>query len=126
MIRVCIFVVLCSVVDQLIMATYGQQPVFKPARIVPGDMVGFVSPASPPYYKYNASTYQGHVISTMKALGLSVKFSANSFVEWGYLAGTDEQRASDFMQMIRDPTVKMIIANRGGWGCDRIVDLILM
>lgn len=100
------------------------QSVVKPKRPIAGDLVGFISPASPPYYIYNGSTYQTHVQDTMKALGLRVKFSTNSFVEYGYLAGTDEQRASDFMEMITDPDVKMIVANRGGWGCDRMVDLL--
>jgi len=94
----------------------------KPPRVQPGDTVGFISPASPPYYIYNATQYQPHVISTMSQLGLNVIFGANAFDEWGYLAGNDTQRASDLMTMFQDPTVTMIVANRGGYGCSRIID----
>lgn len=53
-----------------------------------------------------------------------VKFSTYSFTEWGYLAGTDEQRASDVMSMFLDPSVSAIVANRGGFGCGRMIDLL--
>lgn len=59
----------------------------------------------------------------MASMGLRVKYSANSFATGpGGLAGTDEQRASDLMWAFTDPEIKGIIANRGGWGCNRIVD----
>jgi muramoyltetrapeptide carboxypeptidase LdcA involved in peptidoglycan recycling len=40
-----------------------------------------------------------------------------SFDEWGYLAGSDADRAADVNAFFADPTIKMIIANRGGYGC---------
>lgn len=42
----------------------------------------------------------------------------------GYLAGTDEQRAEDIMDMFTDPDVDAILALRGGWGCARILPLL--
>lgn len=98
--------------------------VIKPSRLYRGDTVGFISPASPPYYIYNASTYKEHVIQSMAQWNLSVKFGPHSFEEWGYLAGHDRDRAADVMAMWKDPTVKMIVANRGGYGCARILDLL--
>jgi muramoyltetrapeptide carboxypeptidase LdcA involved in peptidoglycan recycling len=44
----------------------------------------------------------------------------------GYLAGSDKERAADVMTMWKDPTIKMIIANRGGYGCARILDLVTL
>lgn len=98
--------------------------VIKPPVVRPGDTVGFISPASPPAYIYNPSAYKQHVHQTMASLGLHVKFGAHAFSEYGYLAGTDQERAEDVMAMFRDPSIKMIIANRGGWGCNRIIDML--
>jgi len=95
-----------------------------PKRLQAGDTVGFISPASPPYYIYNASTYKQHVIDTLATLSLKVKFGQYAFVEDGYLAGTDLQRASDVMSMFLDDQVQGIIANRGGWGCNRLINLL--
>jgi muramoyltetrapeptide carboxypeptidase len=40
----------------------------------------------------------------------------------GYLAGSDERRAAEMMEFIRDPEIDAIICARGGYGCHRIVD----
>jgi muramoyltetrapeptide carboxypeptidase len=40
---------------------------------------------------------------------------------YGYLAGTDQNRAADVNAMFADPEVKAIFAIRGGWGCARIL-----
>jgi muramoyltetrapeptide carboxypeptidase len=42
----------------------------------------------------------------------------------GYLAGPDEHRAQDFNDMLRDRTVKAIVAIRGGYGTPRLLHLI--
>lgn len=34
------------------------------------------------------------------------------------------ERADDVMAMFKDPSVKMIVANRGGWGCNRFIDMV--
>jgi len=116
-------VVLLLLLFVLVSVMEGGQP-FKPPHVKQGDTVGFISPASPIYYAFNSSTYAEHVQKSMEPLGLSVKFSKNAFKEYGYLAGTDKERASDIMDMFRDPSVSFIIANRGGWGCNRIIDTI--
>lgn len=45
----------------------------------------------------------------------------NSYVN---LAGSDEHKASDLMEMFKNPKVKAIIEFRGGYGSSRILDLI--
>lgn len=61
----------------------------------------------------------------MGELGFKVKFGKNAFKDgYGGLAGNDTERASDLMDMFKDPSVKAIIANRGGWGCNRILDMV--
>ena len=39
----------------------------------------------------------------------------------GYLAGDDERRAEELMQLVRDPEIEAIVCARGGYGCDRII-----
>lgn len=40
----------------------------------------------------------------------------------GYLAGEDERRRAELMQLVEDPEIDGIICARGGYGCDRILD----
>eukprot|EP01006_Ploeotia_vitrea_P037952 TRINITY_DN66190_c8_g1_i1.p1 TRINITY_DN66190_c8_g1~~TRINITY_DN66190_c8_g1_i1.p1 ORF type:complete len:573 (+),score=280.19 TRINITY_DN66190_c8_g1_i1:169-1887(+) len=98
--------------------------VIAPPTVRGGDVAGFISPAGPIGARYNLSFYPAHVANLTGMLGITYKFGENAFATDGYLAGTDEQRASDVMAMFRDPSVKMIVCNRGGWGSDRILDLL--
>lgn len=41
-----------------------------------------------------------------------------------YLAGTDRDRAADFTQAWTDPNVEAIILGRGGYGAQRVLDLL--
>eukprot|EP01120_Amphizonella_sp_Union-15-10_P016894 TRINITY_DN9170_c0_g1_i2.p1 TRINITY_DN9170_c0_g1~~TRINITY_DN9170_c0_g1_i2.p1 ORF type:complete len:275 (-),score=44.27 TRINITY_DN9170_c0_g1_i2:69-893(-) len=61
----------------------------------------------------------------MNSLGLKVQFGPNSFdIYDGYLAGSDDARAQDVMDMASDQNIRAIVANRGGWGCNRILPLL--
>ncbi|CAD5951091.1 putative murein peptide carboxypeptidase [Planktothrix tepida] len=91
----------------------------KPSRLKPGDTVGLVTPASP--------ILKEHLKWIQLQLGqqeLTVKVAPHVLSEYGYLAGTDQQRAADINQMFADPTVKAIIATGGGWGSSRILSLL--
>jgi muramoyltetrapeptide carboxypeptidase len=39
----------------------------------------------------------------------------------GYLAGDDDRRAKELMELVADPGVDAILCARGGYGCDRIL-----
>ncbi|HEX7860460.1 MAG TPA: LD-carboxypeptidase [Verrucomicrobiae bacterium] len=93
---------------------------FKPPRLKKGDVIGLVSPASTPTPR---EKIEGSV-RYLEGLGYRVKLGAHVSKAWGYLAGTDEERAEDFNDMIRDPRVKAIFALRGGYGTPRILDRI--
>ena len=54
--------------------------------------------------------------------GLKVDFGDHAFRKTGYLAGTDEERLSDLNGALRDPSVRAIIATRGGKGSYRIAE----
>jgi len=56
--------------------------------------------------------------------GLNVVLGKNIFSESDQYSGTDEQRLSDFQQMLDDDSIKAIIVARGGYGTVRIIDKI--
>lgn len=93
------------------------RPVVKPPPLRPGDTVGIVAPAT--------ATFDGVDIDiaedTMRAIGLTPRLGAHVLKRHGYLAGTDEQRAADVNAMFKDPSVRGIVALRGGWGCSRVL-----
>lgn len=43
---------------------------------------------------------------------------------WGRFAGTDEERLSDLIEALNDPTVDAILCSRGGYGLQRIIDRV--
>ncbi len=89
-----------------------------PERLVPGDRVRFVSPASP----VERATLDP-TVELLEGLGLVVEFGPHAFDvhdTLDYLAGTDEARLGDVNEALRDPGVRAIIATRGGKGAYRI------
>jgi len=98
----------------------------KPMHLKQGDTVGLVSPASPYVYDIvDPNQYLEDLISVLNGqFGLQVLFGKHMNETFGYLAGDDEDRAADVNAFFADPTVKYILANRGGFGCGRMIDLI--
>ncbi|MBO1908648.1 LD-carboxypeptidase [Microvirga sp. 3-52] len=88
-----------------------------PAPLRPGDKIRFVSPASTP----NREAVEASA-ELLRSWGFEVDFGPNAFRKLHYLAGTDEERLSDFNQALRDPEVRAIFATRGGKGSYRIAD----
>ena len=86
----------------------------KPERLLPGDTVGVIAPASP-----TSLDALENGIQFLKELGLDVKLGKNINNSFGYLAGTDQERLADLHQMFADPDVKAIICARGGYGTAR-------
>jgi muramoyltetrapeptide carboxypeptidase len=98
----------------------GVARVLKPRRLKPGATVGLINPAGPTFERSDLTM----VTEVLKALDLKWKFGEHVFDRHGFLAGTDEHRASDVNAMFRDASVDAIMAVRGGWGCNRILPLI--
>ncbi|HLF20570.1 MAG TPA: LD-carboxypeptidase [Bacteroidota bacterium] len=94
--------------------------ILKPPRLKKGDLIGLVAPASTP--SSNEKIEKG--VRYLEQLGYRVK--VGKFVQevLGYLAGTDEQRAIDLNEMLRDRNVRAILALRGGYGTPRILSEI--
>lgn len=91
--------------------------VLKPARLRPGQTVGVVSPAGSTHEAVRFEILE----ETLAALGLQMKLGAHAQDRWGYLAGTDAERAADLNALFADPDVDAILAVTGGWGAARLL-----
>lgn len=88
-----------------------------PPYLRKGDKVAIVSPARNVVFE--------EVFPAMKLLqkwGLEVVLGTHIFGKHNQFSGTDDQRRQDFQQMLDDPSIRAIIASRGGYGTARIVD----
>lgn len=81
--------------------------------------IGIIAPASTDdIEKINEN------INLFKALGYKVKIGKNIFKSYGYLAGTDKERAEDINRMFADKEIDAIICYRGGYGCIRMANYL--
>jgi len=94
--------------------------VVKPKRLREGDLVGLINPAGATFHPDRAEIAR----ETMAALGLRTRFGDHLLDRYGYLAGRDEDRAADINSFFADPEVRMVLALRGGWGCNRLLPLL--
>jgi muramoyltetrapeptide carboxypeptidase len=102
-------------------ASPGTTPaVVKPPRLRPGDVAGLVAPAGAVFETVEVEASQ----EVARAFGLEPRLGAHVRDRHGYLAGTDEDRAADVNRFFADPSVKAILAIRGGWGCARMLPLL--
>jgi muramoyltetrapeptide carboxypeptidase len=92
----------------------------KPARLRHGDTLGIIAPASPPPNPANIDIG----LAAVEQLGFKVKPAPNLRKRWGFLAGSDQERAEDLMQMFADPNVHGIVCFRGGYGSARLLPLL--
>ncbi len=91
----------------------------KPPRLVPGDTIGIVAPASP----FSQEEFNRGV-AVLESMGFRVSFDDDIFIEQGYLAGTDAQRADFINRLFADQEIKAIVCVRGGFGAMRVLALL--
>jgi muramoyltetrapeptide carboxypeptidase len=93
-------------------------PIHFPAFLKPGDRVGVVAPASIVRYEdvVPGITLFKEQWGLEVVEGRTLKSSFNQF------SASDEERLADMQEMLDDPSIRAIIAARGGYGCSRIVD----
>jgi len=89
----------------------------KPPRLRPGDGVGLIEPAS---FSDDLAQLEG-VKAVIAAMGLVPRLGRYVATRYGYLAGTDEQRAADINAMFGDDEVRAVFAVNGGWGSARLL-----
>ena len=92
----------------------------KPPRLRPGDTVGLIEPAGFTHDSFDLA----EIKATIAAMGLVPKVAPHVAQRYGYLAGTDAERATDVNAMFADDSVRAVFAIRGGWGCARILPLL--
>ncbi|MBW1699182.1 MAG: LD-carboxypeptidase [Deltaproteobacteria bacterium] len=87
-----------------------------PKRLIKGDTIGVVAPASP--FDENRF-YTG--IEVLKAMGFKVVYAQGLFHKDGYLAGSDYHRSVQLQRFFEDDSIKGIICARGGFGSIRVL-----
>ncbi|GAA2240911.1 LD-carboxypeptidase [Kitasatospora cystarginea] len=94
----------------------------RPRRLVPGDRVALVAPSGPlEPDRLSAGT------EILRSWGLEVvpaEHLQDTHPTIRHLAGTDAARAADFQRAWLDPTIAAVICARGGFGVQRMVDLL--
>jgi muramoyltetrapeptide carboxypeptidase len=58
----------------------------------------------------------------VEALGLRPTVGEHASARYGYLAGSDDERAADFNAAVGDPNVRALFTLRGGYGAMRVLD----
>lgn len=88
----------------------------RPDRIRPGDTVGVVAPAG----VVDAERLERGV-RVLEELGFRVVTGADVLARHAYLAGSDRVRCRDLERMLADPGIRLLMAARGGFGCQRLL-----
>jgi muramoyltetrapeptide carboxypeptidase len=81
-----------------------------------GDTFGIAAPAG----SFDRKLFDSGV-RILHDMGFNTKIDERIFGHSGYLAGTDDQRTNQLVQMIDDDQVNAIICARGGFGCLRML-----
>lgn len=92
----------------------------KPPRLALGDTIGLVAPASAPANPQIIDQAE----ALIARLGFKTLLAPNVRKRWGFLAGSDQERASDLMGMFFNRQVKAIVCLRGGYGSARLLPLL--
>jgi len=94
----------------------------RPRRLRAGDRVGVVAPSGPVPREQLATG-----LETLREWGLEPVLGPRVLERHpslDYLAGTDEDRARDFQEAWCDPSLAAVISARGGYGTQRVLDLL--
>lgn len=103
------------------MITSGQGRVW-PQALVPGDVVSVVAPSGPSNAERLAAGSD-----VLRSWGLEVRYAPHALelhTRLPYLAGEDALRAADLVAAWSDPQTSAVWAARGGYGAQRMVDLV--
>ncbi|MFD5751997.1 LD-carboxypeptidase [Streptomyces sp. NPDC127033] len=97
-------------------------PPTRPARLRQGDRVAVVSPSGPvPADRLDAG------LAVLRGWDLDPVVAPHALdvhPRLGYLAGTDADRARDLQEAWCDPSVSAVLCARGGYGAQRMADLL--
>ncbi|HYR46822.1 MAG TPA: LD-carboxypeptidase [Thermoanaerobaculia bacterium] len=88
----------------------------RPRRLRPGATIGIPAVSGP---VDGEKIDRG--IAILGARGYRVREASNLRSRAGFLAGSDEERAAGYRELIRDPEVEAVCFARGGYGSSRIL-----
>jgi muramoyltetrapeptide carboxypeptidase len=89
----------------------------KPPYLKAGSLIGITSPAG-----YITQEELQPALQQLQQWGFRVRLGSTIGKRDHTFGGTDEERRSDFQQMLDDPQLEAILCARGGYGVVRIVD----
>ncbi len=92
----------------------------RPKKLSKGDTIGIVSPASPSINKSEVT----RGIETLEEWGYKVVLGKNVNKTKGFVAGSEEERASDFNEMFRRDDVDAVFVTQGGYGSAQLISKI--
>ena len=84
-----------------------------------GDKIGIIALAGA--CDKSAMTLAGEYF---ESLGYKIEFSKNINDEYAYFAGNDEDKVSELHRFFSDPSIKLIMNARGGYGSIRLLNKI--
>lgn len=85
----------------------------RPPLPAPGDRLAIVAPSSP----FDEDRYRRGAAWLAERYSLVVRDDVHT--RHGYLAGDDARRREELESVLRDPTIRAVIAARGGYGATR-------
>jgi muramoyltetrapeptide carboxypeptidase len=90
-----------------------------PKRLKKGDTIGLVSPGG-----FIDDDQLEESVKNIEKLGFKPYYRDIVTAREGYFGGTDKVRANDLMHMFTNKSVDAILCTRGGYGSNRILDLL--
>jgi muramoyltetrapeptide carboxypeptidase len=90
-----------------------------PPYLKPGDVIGITCPSG-----YISVEDVKPAVDKIKEWGFEIRLGATVGARDFTFAGTDQQRADDFQNMIDDESINAIMLGRGGYGAVRMIDAI--
>ena len=82
--------------------------------------IALISPSSPSPDLTPDTIKQLHAL--LNDAGYRIHFESHALDSYRYLAGSDEDRATDIMRAFTDDTVDIVMTTRGGYGSPRLLD----
>lgn len=88
-------------------------------KLKKGDTIGIIAPASCTTYKKVLEAKKN-----IEDMGYQVILGECTKKQWYSYAGTDEERAEEINNFFDDKSIDAIICMRGGYGCNRLIELL--
>ena len=94
-------------------------PLIRPPRLRSGATIGIAAISGP---VAEARLRRG--VEALEGRGYRVRLASNALAQSGFLAGTDDERARGYLELLEDPDIQAIFFARGGYGAMRVLGLL--